>query len=305
MTSAWRTDDAEIATWYAADSWTLRTAVWRSAGTLGTIVFLNGRGDFIEKYSETCRFWAQSGYAVLTRDWRGQGLSRRMFDDQTHAHLSSFGPLVDDAVAMVTDSRFTDLPKPWFLVGHSMGGHLALRVLKVVTDIFTKAVLLAPMLGMNTGPVSPRLAARFVRLMVSAGQGRRFAIGQTPYGAMTRSSFRQKRLTSDVARFQQEAEAIDANPRLAVGGVTFGWVDAALRSIDELIAPGVLETITTPVLALLAGREQIVDGAAAEAIVDRLPFGQTTWIEGAAHELLRERDGIRDAVLVRIQQFLR
>lgn len=304
MLPAWQTQDAEIGTWHAADGWALRTAVWGRPSSSGTLVFLNGRGDFIEKYAETCRYWAAAGYRILTWDWRGQGLSGRLFNDKIHAHLTSFDPLVADACALLRDPAYAMLPRPWFLAGHSMGGHLALRLLHDMPDVFSKAVLLAPMLGMNTGPVSPRLARRFIRMMIAAGQGRRFALGQTPYGAVTRSGFRQQRLTSDVARFRQEAEAIDANPALAVGGVTFGWVEAALQSIELVSAPGYLEAIRTPVLTLLAGREQIVDAAAAETLLARLGNGNTSWIDGAAHELLRERDSLRQDVLARIGQFL-
>jgi lysophospholipase len=300
----WQTDGAEIGTWKAPDGWLIRTAHWASAGARGTIFFLNGRGDFIEKYAEVCRDWATAGHHVVTWDWRGQGLSGRMFGEKTRTHLESLDVLLEDALGLVRHPQWQNLPKPWYLCAHSLGGHLALRIVHDAPDVFAKAVLCAPMLGVNAGPLPAKLARRFIRLMLLAGQGKRFALGQTPYGAFTRSSFRQQRLTSDVSRFREEAEAIDANPALAVGGVTFGWVEAAFKSIDVMSAARYLEAIRTPVLVLLAGREQVVDSHAAEALASRLPKGKIVWIEGAAHELLREKDDIRSKALSVIDQFL-
>jgi lysophospholipase len=300
----WQTGDAKNGTWIAPDGWLIRTAHWQPKTSRGTIFFLNGRGDFIEKYAESCRQWAGEGYDVLTWDWRGQGLSGRMFGEKSRTHLERFEPLLEDALAIVRGSSAAALPKPWFVCAHSMGAHLALRMLHDAPGIFSKAVLCAPMLGINAGPLPPRLARRFIRLAIVAGLGKRFAVGQTPYGAATRSSFRQTRLTSDVVRFQEEAEAIDANSDLAVGGVTFGWVEAAFRSLDVLEAPGYLEAIETPVLVLLAGREQVVDSQAAENLSKRLPKGRVSWIEGAAHELLRERDDVRAVAFEQIAAFL-
>jgi lysophospholipase len=300
----WHTDGARIGTWKAPDGWLIRTAHWVSSGTCGTIFFLNGKGDFIEKYAEVCRDWVTAGYHVVTWDWRGQGLSGRMFGDSTRAHLESLDVLLDDALGLLRAQAGQSLPKPWYLCAHSLGGHLALRILHDAPDLFAKAALCAPMLGLNTGPFPARLARRIVRLMLLAGQGKRFAFGQTPFGATTRSEFRQQRLTSDISRFREEAEAIDANPELASGGVTFGWVDAAFKSIDVISAAGYLEAIQTPVLVLLAGRELIVDSFAAETLASRLPKGNIVWIEGAAHELLREKDEIRSKALALIDHFL-
>jgi lysophospholipase len=304
MLPAWHISDARIEMWTAADGWSLRTAVWAGTGARGSIVFMNGRGDFIEKYAETCRYWMAQGYSVLTWDWRGQGLSGRMLGEPLRTHLASFDPLVKDATDLLNSPFMAGLPKPWFLVGHSMGGHLAARLLHDSSGLFAKSVLLSPLFGLNAGVIPPRLVEKLIRLVVAFGQGRRFALGQTPYGAVTRSRFRQTRLTSDIARFGQEAAAIDSHPALASGGVTFGWVLAAMQSIGILTAPDHFESVHLPILLMLAGRDQVVDSLAAETCLGAHSNVQIKWIEGAAHELLRERDSLRDQVLTNIHEFL-
>ena len=42
-------------------------------GRKGTVVVLQGRAEYIEKYFETVRDLRARGFAVATFDWRGQG----------------------------------------------------------------------------------------------------------------------------------------------------------------------------------------------------------------------------------------
>jgi lysophospholipase len=56
----------------------LRFARWLPpAGRKGTVVLLQGRAEWIEKYFETVRDLRARGFAVATIDWRGQGLSSK------------------------------------------------------------------------------------------------------------------------------------------------------------------------------------------------------------------------------------
>src|SRR3546814_9042132 len=64
-----------------------------------------------------------------------------------------------------------------------------------------------------------------------------------PYTTLFRS-----RLTSDVERYADELWWNGANPAHVLGGASWGWLDAAYRSIDALEAPGVAEGISVPVL---------------------------------------------------------
>ncbi len=288
------------------DGWQLRTAVWDSlvSPVHGTLFFLNGRGDFLEKYGEFCRDAALAGFQVASWDWRGQGLSGRIPADQSRSHLESFDGLLADMVDILARAPLANLPKPWFLVAHSLGGHLALRHLQTDRESFAKAVLLAPMLGISTGPISPQMARRFVRLMCAVGQGGRYAPGQSDYGPLFRSRMRQLRLTGDARRFAQEGNAIKQNPQLAIGGVTMAWSLAAFQSIDQLLAADAVEQITTPILMLLAKLEHVVDSTASESLGARLPHAEVRTIAHGRHELLREVDSVRSDVARQIFDFL-
>ncbi len=287
----------------AIDGWPLRTMIWCPQNAHRTIVLLNGRGDFIEKYSELISDLVAKRYAVATLDWRGQGLSGEITPPPRRTHIENFNLWSRDAQHWLEAVVTIRCPAPLYLLGHSMGGHLGLRLLHDMPDVFARALLLAPMLGLRTQPFSTKFARRIAALVVGLGQGERLGFGQMAYSPFYQTEIRMNRLTSDKARFDQEAAMIATNPALAIGGVTYGWVRAAFDSCDLLASPGYAEAIATPTLILAAERELLVDNDASKAFAARLPHGQFELIADGRHELFRERDAIRESVLSKIYKF--
>ena len=77
----------------------LRWAAWPEpeGRVRGTVLILNGRSEFIEKYRETAGELIARGFRVFGFDWRGQGLSSRTPTGDETGHYDSFDPLVQDA----------------------------------------------------------------------------------------------------------------------------------------------------------------------------------------------------------------
>jgi lysophospholipase len=291
------------------DGWHLRIGIWKpknidSSPQKGTLFFMNGRGDFLEKYAEFCRDMTGHGYHAASWDWRGQGLSGRTLEGDPRSHLESFDLLLDDSRSLFASPEFQQLPKPWYLAAHSMGCNLALRLVIVDQTLFHKALLFAPMLGINSTPLSGVMARRFVKFMCSIGQETRYAPGQGPYGVLFRSPLRQRRLTGDVTRFAQEGDAVRNNPKLAIGGVTMGWSNAAFQSIDYILNLEDVTRIQMPIVMFLAELEYIVESDVAEAFAKRLHRCDVRYVEAARHEILREVDSIRNNVITQILAFL-
>lgn len=266
----------------------------------GTIVLLNGRGDFIEKYAEACHAMAGWGPTLMTLDWRGQGLSGRLAADPRVGHARDLGVLAGDLPHLL--DRLA-LPRPVRIVAHSMGGHLALRLLHDHPALIARAVLLSPMLRFRTAPLSWELARWIASCAVSLGLSESFAPGQGPFHTAERTRG-ARYLTADPARQTDESWWAAANPALVSGGVSFGWLQAAFRSVALLETSGYLEAIQTPILILASGADRIVDLAATRAASARLPGATLQVIPEAQHELLREVDALRTPTLARIQNFL-
>ncbi|MGI4879535.1 MAG: alpha/beta fold hydrolase [Janthinobacterium lividum] len=285
------------------DGWRLRSMVWPAASpeTRGSILFIGGRGDFIEKYAESYWHWHDRGFGLAVFDWRGQGRSGRLGDTPEKGHSTGFDVLVADLGEQVAWFR-ERLPPPYFAISHSMGGHLLLRHLSANPGSIDRAVLLAPLFGLVAAPVGPWLARIIAGMQVARGKSGDYAPGAGP--AQASNAMRARRLSSDPERVTDEAYWIERDPGLRIGGVTNGWVAAAFASLDTLTAPGILEAVTTPLLILTAAHDRLVDSAAAARLAKRLPHARVEVIAGAAHELLREADTIREPVLARIDEFL-
>ena len=300
------------------DGWPIRTAVWPGrAGGPGSILFLTGRGDFLEKYCETFHDLVDVGWGVACFDWRGQGLSGRQGDTPMKGHSSGFENWLSDLDELIDWFEAT-LPRPWFAVAHSMGGHLLQRHMAGENGEFTRAVLLSPMLGVTARPLGPRLARWLARAAVMVGCGGAFVPGGGPFAADAAGSVRQKLLTSDPERYADEGWWVAQNPALGIGSVTYGWLDAAFRSLAAIFSPppGVhgtgegkdsrplLQRITTPMLILIPHTDGLVDNAVTRRAKALMPHARIEEIDSSGHELLREASDIRARVLARLTTFL-
>ncbi len=69
-------------------------------------------------------------------------------------------------------------------------------------------------------------------------------------------------LSSDPVRSAVHNAWCLQDPALQVGNITFGWLHEALESCRLLNAPGAAQTIATPCLIGIAGRDRLVDNGA-------------------------------------------
>jgi len=295
-------DGATVAMRAMRDGWGIRTASWPD-GRRGSILFLNGRGDFIEKWAEALHDWRARGFGLATFDWRGQGGSGRLLPDRQKGHSPGYDVWLADLAEQVAWFRATH-PGPHYAVAHSMGGHLLLRHLEAAPGDFDRAVLLAPMTGLKAEPLGPAGARVVAGIAHLLGLDVRYAPGSGPLVRGTPGSVRQRRLTSDLDRYGDEGWWLETRPELALGGITNGWLHATFASLDRLWGRGALERVTTPLLVMVAAHEGLVDNAATARAVERLPDAFLQTVDGAAHELMREVDAIRRPVMDGIAGFL-
>lgn len=284
------------ARWFTGAGGTrLRAALFTPRGrTRGSIVLSGGRTEPIEKYYETIADFLERGFVVLAHDWRGQGLSNRELPDRLKGHAKGYKLFLDDYQALLRAHQ-TRLPKPWVAVGHSMGGCLALLAMASGEGRFAGAVLSAPMLGMQTGKVSPSAARTLAGLNVAFGRGGRYVMGDA--GKPFDNDFDSNVLTHDRARFARSVGLLAVEPRLALGSPTWGWLDFAFRATAYLANPDRLRSVTVPVVIVSAALDKLVDNAAQAAAARHLPQGKLITVPGAFHEILMETDDMRNFFL--------
>jgi lysophospholipase len=296
---------AREAQWTAPGGHMVRRIDWDpapGADLRGSILFLPGRGDFYDKYLETLAGWSEQGWRVTASDWRGQAGSGRMSADPLIGDIADFAVWIDDLAALWQEWQ-AQTPAPHVLIGHSMGGHLILRALAERRVDPAAMVLSAPMLGFVSAiPASVQHLA--ARLMCRIGNPARAAWKSSEKPGSSVAD-RAKLLTFDPDRYADEIWWREARPELLIGPASWRWVERAAASVAVLNAPGALEAVNTPVLLLAARDDRLVTWTAIERAAKRLPHAElVSWGAEARHELLREADAVRDAVLHAIDAFL-
>lgn len=273
----------------------VRYALWpRTAEERrGTVCLFGGRGEFIEKYFETITDLRRRGFAVATLDWRGQGGSDRLLGNPRKCHADDFADFDDDLRHFMNNVVLPDCPAPFFGMGHSMGGHILLRSALTKTCWFDRLVLSAPMI--DTLPEVALSAWRRIRveLAVLFGLGDMYVPGGSN-NVFDAAPFDDTRRTSDRLRYERIRDVLMAAPQLGLGSPTLGWLHAAGRSIMPLNNPAYAVDIKVPVLIVAAGNDKVVSTRATERFASRVKNCHLIVISGARHELLQERDALRD-----------
>jgi lysophospholipase len=192
-------------------------------------------------------------------------------------------------------TRFVEptCPRPYRALSHSLGGCVALHYLALYPDSFATAIFSAPMWGIGRGAGTSAPLRVLVGLLDRLGAGSRYLPGRGGYGDSDRC-YAGNPLTRDAERFARFVAQVDAEPRLALGGPTIHWAHEAMRAIAAVHAPGFAERIETPIRVCTAGDDSLVSIEAQAAVASRLPNASQHLFEGARHELLMERDAIRE-----------
>lgn len=273
----------------------LRTVRWiRPAHeTHGTVLLIQGRTEFIEKYFEVVSELLARGLSVVTFDWRGQGLSSRQLPERTKGHVRDFCEF-DSDLAMVMDRVVREHgTKPYYALAHSMGGNVLLRYLHDFPHEFERAVLTAPMLAIKTPPYPQWVARSIAAMWTAAGAHGSFVFGGEKQDPLEQL-FETNGVTSDKDRFDRLMALLKVDPRLALGAPTFGWVESAFRSMDLVASEEFAQGIETPVLLIGAAHDQLVFPGADLLLIRRIKRGMYVMLK-AEHEIMMERDEIRRA----------
>jgi lysophospholipase len=273
----------------------IRFASWQSVlkERRGTVCILPGRTEYIEKYFEVVGELRRRGFAVAVLDWRGQGGSSRLTRHPLRGHINDFAEYEEDLSHFMKAVVLPDCPTPYFALGHSMAAMVLFKAATKRGCWFTRMVLTAPMVKIVGLPLPHRACRQIADGLTLIGLGKRPVPGdQKKY--LPIQDFEGNPLTSDRERFLRNLSVLEAAPQLAVGTPTIGWLKAALNAIGQLENERFPPRIRVPSLMLAASDDQIVSSKAIEDLAMRLRAGSQIVMRGARHEILQERDSIRE-----------
>jgi lysophospholipase len=268
----------------------------------GTVVLLNGRAEFVERYYETITELQARGFHVAAFDWRGQGGSPRASSNRLRGHVRSFREYDEDLRAVMDGVVTKNCPGPYYAIGHSTGGHILLRALSR-RSWFKKVVVTCPLMELQYGSWPKGLAFFLAATATAFGFGRAFLPGfdKPPYQLRP---FESNPLTSDSRRWERDRRMLQEHPELGVGGPTFAWLVATMLSLKDLHYRRRGRGLNCPVLMVLAGREAVVDNKAAHAFAAQMPGVATVTIAQSLHEVLMENDAVRQEFWAAFDSFI-
>ncbi|MFO1150667.1 MAG: alpha/beta hydrolase [Alsobacter sp.] len=272
------------------DGVALRYAVWEPARRArGTVLLLQGRADFIEKYFETAHELLARGYAVATFDWRGQGGSQRLLPDPHKGHVDDFAHYQRDLEAALGLVAWLRLPRPFLGLAHSMGAAILLHALARQPDLLPAAVLSAPMIRIAP-TLKPPAAEAMTRVAAWAGLRAAPIPGPVSRGKVASEFDPGNLLTSDPVRYARSYAMVTAAPDIALGKPTIGWMQAAFAAMAAFRKPRFAAAIGTPLLTVAGDADQVTATPAAIDLAARLPRGEVGVLPGCGHEILLEQD---------------
>ncbi|MCJ7842669.1 alpha/beta hydrolase [Lederbergia sp. NSJ-179] len=116
---------------------------------VGVIVIIHGALEHHGRYGWLIEMWRAHGFHVITGDLPGQGLTTRAH----RGHIDSFDQYVNETLDWVQTAKAYSLPV--FVLGHSMGGLTAIRLLQTREIEVDGVILSSPCLGLAEYPPIP------------------------------------------------------------------------------------------------------------------------------------------------------
>tara|TARA_R110002049_G_scaffold140930_9_gene302425 strand:- start:32248 stop:33195 length:948 start_codon:yes stop_codon:yes gene_type:complete len=275
-----------------SDGTRIRLGHWPLKGARGTVLLFPGRTEYIEKYGPCAAELAQRGLGTMAIDWRGQGLADRMLDDPRIGHVDAFGDYQKDVASMVRAARTLNLPRPYFLLAHSMGGCIGLRA--VMEGLPVQAVAFTgPMWGIYVAPHLRQVAWTLAQVMPRIGQGHRLPPGTKLEPYVMTAPFEDNMLTTDAQMYDMMRDQLQAHPELSLGGPSYVWLREAMaetRHLASRAAPSV------PCVTWLGSNERIVATPRIHTRMQHWSGGRLEIVPGGEHEVLMETDELRKPV---------
>jgi acylglycerol lipase len=228
----------------------------------------------------------QAGFSCVAWDYQSHGRSEGIYGQRVR--FAQIDDIVDEGVRVVARARTK--PRfhhgPVFVVGESLGGHVALLLAERLKS--NGAVLMSPMISLEKLKAEPAnwILLPFLRLLA-------YILPNLEVGHTRRNDY-----------FPDVQHRWDKNPMCYKGKAKTSTSQALLTACSRLVQR--LDEITLPLLVLSSGRDDYVDPDGAVALVERAASTdkQIKQKDHMYHVLTLETDWetVRDEVLCWMQE---
>lgn len=239
------------------------------------IVIAHGLGEHSGRYTNLFERLVPEGITFYALDFRGHGKS-----DGKRGHVFSFGEYLEDLHAVVEIATKEKKPgMKCFLLGHSMGGLIAINYALRRQEIIDGLIISSPSLGVAVKV--PAVKAALGKIMSSLWPG---------------LSLNNELDASKISHDDKVVAAYKNDP-LVHDRVTARWFTEFLSAMEE--ANRGASDIKVSTLMQIAGDDHLVNAGASKAFFERLTVKDKKLhvYDGLYHEVFNEREEERKSVL--------
>ncbi len=257
----------------------------------GTVLVLHGFTECAEKFSELIYSLLQNGFSAVAYDQRGHGHSWRddqVKDDPSLTQVSDFNEYEQDLSA-VCEAVLNKMPKPWMIFAHSMGGAVASLFLERHPDVFSRAVLCAPMIAANLGGIPQPVTTALCHVFEMLGMGKKRVFVSKPYAGP--EDF-DTSCANGRERFDWYDQLKQKHKEYWNNGPSYSWTLEAIRVSKWLLAKGAAEKITCPVRLYSADDDHSVMPEPQKLFISRVKQGERVFVKDSRHEIYRSKDEV-------------
>ena len=257
---------------------------------IATVFIVHGFTENAFKYAELIFSLLHNHFSVVAYDQRGHGRSWRAegLSDSSVTHVDRFGDYVADLKA-VCDYYLPLVAKPAFVFAHSMGGAVASLFLERYSDVFSAAVLCAPMIAPHTGGVPLAVADAICGSACFFGRGKNHPFFMKPWAGPEDFS---TSCATDPGRFSWY-DAIKTKTEAFHNSIpSYRWTKESLAVTKKILSSGAPERIACPVLLFTAENDSSVLPAPQESFISRVPGGRRVFVKDARHEIYRSVNAV-------------
>jgi len=270
---------------------------YRSAADFDTaVLFLPGMGEPALKYYALAEDFKDLPVTLYMWDHVGQGDSTSLLPPADHQkiYVETFETYMIGLENFLTILHRTH--KTVYVVAHSMGSHLALRIAMERPDLIQKLALSSPFIDLNY----KNLPVKYIAWLLPYLSGSSYP----PLYSFFKGDGKKSTMTHSEERLALFKQTLAQHPELERDGATIGWLRAALASIAILKRDDPTRA-AIPVLMLQASDDVLVDTGAQTALCKKLPHCELKQIPDSYHEILFEKDPARKTAVDDILEFLK
>ncbi|XP_026579097.1 monoglyceride lipase isoform X1 [Pseudonaja textilis] len=266
-----------------ADGQYLFCRYWKPAAAPRGLVFVvHGAGEHCCRYDDLAKMLTGINFFVFAHDHVGHGQS-----EGDRMVVSDFHVFVRDSLQHI-DLMKKDHPGiPVFLLGHSMGGAIAILTACERPNDFSGMVLISPLVVASPDVATP--------IKVFAAKVLNFVLPNLSLGSID---------PNVISRNKKEVENYRSDPLVYHGGMKVSFVIQLLNAIAKIERS--LPKLFLPILALHGSPDKLCDIRGSYLLMDTAPSQDKTFkvYDEAFHALHKELPDVTTSVFKEIETWI-